>query len=290
MKRMNFWAIRLLAFGIVGMFLLPFIVTQTAMLNFFNVDFGTSNQIGDMIGGITGPFVALISAGFVYLTLREQIAMNDEFKKRFEKEDQEKKEDFVYKEIVSNLKTVNDLISNFIYRDYRGHTSNGVSAINSLTRDVAFLYKENNKAYIDKEFKTEIWYKELSGYIILYLEILDRIFLFWKRGYDVIEEKIKLEILILELEKIRLNSLGLAPILVSEFINLPQVISGHMEFKNREDLTIHYVYAKILKLEYNLNLKAYPNGKSRNQSDLKIIFEHLPQIEKFFFSNFQLKL
>jgi hypothetical protein len=290
MKKIDFWALGLLALGIVGMVILPFIVTQTAILNFFNVDFGKSNEIGDMIGGITGPFVALISAGLVYLTLREQIAMNDEFKKRFEKEDDEKKEDFVYNEIIANLKIINDLILNFKYHDYRGHDLEGLKAIDYLTRDIAFLYNDSNKQHTNYEFETKGWYTKLSSGIYSYLHILDRIYLYWKNGYDVIEDKTKLEILILELEQIRLNSLGLAPKLVLEFINLPQVLKGKDEFKNREDLILHFVYAKIIKLEYKLNLKAHPLGKSRNGTDFKVVYKYLPEIELFFKQNYNLEL
>jgi hypothetical protein len=47
-----------------------------------------------MIGGISGPFVTLISAALIYLTLREQSSMNNEFKKRFDKEAQLKLDHF----------------------------------------------------------------------------------------------------------------------------------------------------------------------------------------------------
>ncbi|MFT4735804.1 MAG: hypothetical protein ACI9K1_002768 [Arcticibacterium sp.] len=47
-----------------------------------------------MIGGISGPFVTLISAALIYLTFREQSSMNNEFKKRFDKEAQLKLDHF----------------------------------------------------------------------------------------------------------------------------------------------------------------------------------------------------
>lgn len=120
MKKIDFWAIGLLVLAFLGLCFLPFIVTQTSTLNFFNVDFGDSNEIGDMIGGITGPFVALISASLVYLTLREQIDMNDKFKTRFEKEDDNKFKETNYRESIDLLNKLSSFFTNFEIYHHNG--------------------------------------------------------------------------------------------------------------------------------------------------------------------------
>lgn len=62
-------AIFLLLKDITGFVLLPFLFTQLSWFNKYDIYFGKPNEIGDMIGGITGPFIGLISAVLVYLTL-----------------------------------------------------------------------------------------------------------------------------------------------------------------------------------------------------------------------------
>lgn len=69
-------ALILLILGVTGFISLPYLVTQKGWLNVFNSAFGKPNEIGDMIGGIVGPFIGLISAALVYLALREQIKAN----------------------------------------------------------------------------------------------------------------------------------------------------------------------------------------------------------------------
>lgn len=74
LQTVDYIALTLLLVGVIGVFLIPFLVTKQSWI----WSFGElkANEIGDTIGGITAPFVALISAGLVYLALREQVKAN----------------------------------------------------------------------------------------------------------------------------------------------------------------------------------------------------------------------
>lgn len=51
----------------------PFLLTRTS---FTGIDFSTTGQIGDTIGGITAPFINIGAAVLVYLSFKEQIKAN----------------------------------------------------------------------------------------------------------------------------------------------------------------------------------------------------------------------
>ena len=57
-------------------FISPFIFTRKGF-----IDFSETGQIGDTIGGLTAPFINLLSAVLIYLTFKEQINANNQTKK-----------------------------------------------------------------------------------------------------------------------------------------------------------------------------------------------------------------
>jgi len=143
MKKIDKWAITLLIIAVFGMLFLPHIVTQTSWFNYFGINYGDPNEIGDMIGGILGPFLSFISAILIYLTLREQISMNDEFKTRFEMEDQLKVDNFHYSEFKENTNLIKKRIEEFSYLDIHGQDHIGKEAVNELKVMISNLLSED---------------------------------------------------------------------------------------------------------------------------------------------------
>lgn len=68
----NIAAIVLLSLGIMGVFILPYSLTQYHS----GIDFTETGQIGDTIGGITAPLIGFISAALIYLSFLAQRQAN----------------------------------------------------------------------------------------------------------------------------------------------------------------------------------------------------------------------
>jgi len=78
-------------------FISPWLFTR----NWGNVDFSTTGQIGDTIGGLASPFINLLSAILIYLTFKEQIESNNLTRREFHmQEEKEEKRLGRIKEIV----------------------------------------------------------------------------------------------------------------------------------------------------------------------------------------------
>lgn len=81
------------AFPIIGLLilcLLPFLLTRE---KFSFLDYNTTGQIGDTIGGIAGPVIALIAAMLTFLAFWIQVQANKAQTKQFNKEDTDTKID-----------------------------------------------------------------------------------------------------------------------------------------------------------------------------------------------------
>lgn len=65
--------IKFLSFAI-AILVLPILITRAAFLDIFN--FSTTGQVGDTIGGITAPFVGLVSAYLIYKAFVVQVEAN----------------------------------------------------------------------------------------------------------------------------------------------------------------------------------------------------------------------
>lgn len=156
--RIDIIAISLITVGFLALIFLPYIVTQLTWLNYFKINWGKPNEIGDMIGGTTGPFIALISAGLIYLTLREQISMNNEFKKRFEAEDVKIFKNDNYKESINFLNKMSLFFLEIDIKDdvYSSYHFRSTDAIIYIFRNIlTFGYSEN---YIHRFRYSQIYF------------------------------------------------------------------------------------------------------------------------------------
>ncbi len=111
-------ALILIVIAICGMFGLPYLITQTSYLNPSKTDYGKPSEIGDMIGGITGPFIGFISACLVYLTLREQIRANKITLLQFENQEINRMETDILSTFMDKLKKWKLIINNVDYDKY----------------------------------------------------------------------------------------------------------------------------------------------------------------------------
>ena len=66
----------LLIVGVAVVFIMPLILTRPALFEWMGLS-GKSSEIGDAIGGITAPFISLISIILVYKSFKKQIDAND---------------------------------------------------------------------------------------------------------------------------------------------------------------------------------------------------------------------
>lgn len=61
----------------IAILFLPWLLTSCSI---FNIDFSDTGDVGDTIGGITGPFIAIIAAALTYLAFRVQYEANEQQK------------------------------------------------------------------------------------------------------------------------------------------------------------------------------------------------------------------
>ena len=66
----------LLGLAFIATLFAPYILTRTSCIK--SLDFSTTGQIGDTIGGITGPIINLIGAILVYVAFKEQRVANEQ--------------------------------------------------------------------------------------------------------------------------------------------------------------------------------------------------------------------
>lgn len=76
MKNLRWYQYILFWFGIIGVFVSPWLFTRPYPFHWTFFDFSQSGQIGDTIGGITAPIVGLVSILLLWWTLREQVKFN----------------------------------------------------------------------------------------------------------------------------------------------------------------------------------------------------------------------
>lgn len=66
----------LLIIGVLGILFGPYIFTQPYPFGWSCLDFSQTGSIGDTIGGITAPFIGLVSILLLWWTLKEQLKFN----------------------------------------------------------------------------------------------------------------------------------------------------------------------------------------------------------------------
>ncbi len=184
-------ALTLILFGVLGFIGLPYLITQSSFLNFKNIEFGKPNEIGDMIGGIVGPFMGLISASLVYLTIREQINANKSIQKQFEKQKEFQHEKVIFEEVINDVKKTVEKI-----QDLSG-TSLQIS-IKSYNNDLNISKIATASIFDNGNLTTEFLINsEILHFKILFRKLLDNLELFLKNiknenaFYKIVELKLQ---------------------------------------------------------------------------------------------------
>lgn len=105
----KFWV--LIIVSLVGIFTLPYFVTQKKLGLHFGVN--KPNEIGDTIGGILSPFIGFISAVLIYFTIKEQIKANTKIQNHFKIDKREKFEKVIFEEVIVELNQLIIELNNF---------------------------------------------------------------------------------------------------------------------------------------------------------------------------------
>ncbi|WP_417356250.1 hypothetical protein [Flavobacterium sp.] len=111
-------------------FFAPFIFTAPAKWKSF--DFTTTGPIGDTIGGLMNPFIAISAAILTFLAFYIQKKANDELKKQFETQKEEQFDDFLFNNYKERISLIINEINNFHITFYN-HTL--VSSLDGIQND-----------------------------------------------------------------------------------------------------------------------------------------------------------
>lgn len=76
MKNLRWYHILLLILGLLGVCIAPWLFTRPYPFDWKSLDFTKTGSIGDTIGGITAPFVGLVSILLLWWTLKAQLDFN----------------------------------------------------------------------------------------------------------------------------------------------------------------------------------------------------------------------
>lgn len=105
------WAIAVIILAFVGVFILPFLITHCSW--FYNLGTSKPNEIGDTIGGILSPFIGLVSAILIYITIDQQIEANRKIQTQIDNERTDKFEETIFLETTRKLDILKAKIENF---------------------------------------------------------------------------------------------------------------------------------------------------------------------------------
>ncbi len=182
-------AIILLVIGAFGFCVLPYFVTQTNWLNKNNVSFGKPNEIGDMIGGIVGPFIGLISASLVYLTIREQIRANKLVQAQFKNEEITRYEKVIFDEVIKDVNDVVEEIKNIKGTSFTEPFQNlsNDEKISKIT--YASIFDEGNLSFEFKDNSEILVFKTLFRRFVESLELFCSNIKHDKAFYKILELK-----------------------------------------------------------------------------------------------------
>ncbi len=263
-------AIFILLLAVIGVFYLPHWVTQKS----WKYDLGEteSNEIGDTIGGILGPFIGFISACLVYLALREQVKANRLIGVQFLDEKKEKFEKVIYEEVLSEI---NSIISNF--EKFDGNSIILESYERALSQEEIL-----NKLYlavIHEEIKKISNDSETSLFLQNFNKLVDVLELF---NTNVKEEQAYLKIIELRIEKIYIL-LKKTPL-----VELRKN-SGDIFEKNYSNLLILTKSTQIELIVRFLNVEREIYKKTKNHEKMKIT-SHLIQWYEMSLSDLKIKI
>lgn len=180
-------AFMLILFGIVGFICLPYLITQTSYLNFKKISFGKPNEIGDMIGGIVGPFIGLISASLVYLTIREQINANKTIQQQFEKEETTRFEKVIFEEIAKEIYIIIEEIEVIQGLSLKNKNLEKKEIISIVA--VSAIFDNGNLNFQFDDYTEILHFKKLFKKLIDYLDLLTENIKNEKAFYKIVEIK-----------------------------------------------------------------------------------------------------
>jgi len=151
-----------LLFGILLVVASPFFLIQPAALQFFS----GKGDIGNYIGGITGPFVGLIGAVLVYLSFEQQIEANQTQRKALRNEIRQNQIKSEYETLDKHLTEIKDEFYKLKYRrgllaiklnhPHRSSVLEGADAIEAYSHDIK---NYGDQIYLDTiEFEYSVRY------------------------------------------------------------------------------------------------------------------------------------
>ena len=149
-------------FGILLVVASPFFLIQPAALQFFS----GKGDIGNYIGGITGPFVGLIGAVLVYLSFEQQIEANQTQRKALRNEIRQNQIKSEYETLDKHLTEIKDEFYKLKYRrgllaiklnhPHRSSVLEGADAIEAYSHDIK---NYGDQIYLDTiEFEYSVRY------------------------------------------------------------------------------------------------------------------------------------
>ena len=149
-------------FGILLVVASPFFLIQPAALQFFS----GKGDIGNYIGGITGPFVGLIGAVLVYLSFEQQIEANQTQRKALRNEIMQNQIKSEYETLDKHLTEIKDEFYKLKYRrgllaiklnhPHRSSVLEGADAIEAYSHDIK---NYGDQIYLDTiEFEYSVRY------------------------------------------------------------------------------------------------------------------------------------
>jgi len=140
------WA--LFFIGLLILFFVPILLTRPAIWSI--LDFSKTGQIGDTIGGLTAPFIALIGALLTFLAFWMQFKANKEQTRQFKEQDRSDKRERFETKFYDMLKLHRENVSEFNIEDKLYGRKCFIHMFNEL-RFCYCLMTNHYKTYIKSE-------------------------------------------------------------------------------------------------------------------------------------------
>ncbi|AWW00103.1 hypothetical protein [Arcticibacterium luteifluviistationis] len=145
-RNLKNWAIAVIILAFVGVFILPFLITHFSWV----YDLGTSkpNEIGDTIGGILSPFIGLVSAILIYITIDQQIEANRKIQGQIDQGRLDKLEELIFEETKKELEKLKTNLERFKNLDYESTRDDPSRNPYADAMDY-LIFREGGKGYND---------------------------------------------------------------------------------------------------------------------------------------------
>lgn len=161
-KKHIWWFVTLaLVFAFAIICYLPYKLTQKGDLG---IDFSNTGQIGDTIGGIMGPFVAIIAAFLTFVAFLVQYKANEIQKSELERQKEIRKREEFENKLFKMLEDYKDNAARVC-----AGTIKGKDAFPELLAELAYIYycvfytfndfvKEKDFKYTEEKYQEAVWY------------------------------------------------------------------------------------------------------------------------------------